>query len=190
MVSSVFSLLAQEPTTVEELKKQLDLDSLILTETFYFWTVVVMWLIHVGFMAYEAGVARRKNIMSTAMKNILTIAVVTPTFYYFGWYIYGCFEEGWPKSGHASPDAVPGLLRTDRALELRARPQPGEQPHGAPEPRLLPRVPPLLLDDRLDHVRVADRARAPLRLPAPDGRARARSSGSWTRPGAGAPAAG
>jgi ammonia channel protein AmtB len=62
-----------------------------------------MWLIHVGFMAYEAGVARRKNVMTTAMKNILTIAVVTPTFYYFGWYVYGCFEEGWPKEGHASP---------------------------------------------------------------------------------------
>ena len=43
------------------------------------------------------------------MKNILTIAVVTPTFYYFGWYIYGCMEEGWPKNGHASPDAVPGF---------------------------------------------------------------------------------
>jgi ammonia channel protein AmtB len=68
-----------------------------------------MWLIHVGFMAYEAGAARRKNLMSTAMKNILTIAVVTPTFYYFGWYIYGCFEEGWPKSGHASPDVLEGF---------------------------------------------------------------------------------
>ena len=45
-------------------------------------------------MAYETGIARRKNIMATAMKNILTIAVVTPTFYYFGWYIYGCFQEG------------------------------------------------------------------------------------------------
>ena len=109
MVSSVFLLLAQEAPTIEEVKKQLDLDSLIMTETFYYWTVVIMWLIHVGFMSYEAGVARRKNIMSTAMKNILTIAVVTPTFYYFGWYIYGCFEEGWPKSGHASPDAVPGF---------------------------------------------------------------------------------
>ena len=40
------------------------------------------------------------------MKNILTIAVVTPSFYYFGWYVYGCFEEGWPKSGHASPDVL------------------------------------------------------------------------------------
>jgi Amt family ammonium transporter len=70
---------------------------------------VIMWLIHVGFMAYEAGAARRKNIMSTAMKNILTIAVVTPTFYYFGWYTYGCFQEGWPKDGHNSPQALEGF---------------------------------------------------------------------------------
>ena len=75
--------------TVTELESKVTLDSQILTEQFYFFTVVIMWLIHVGFMAYEAGVARRKNIMSTAMKNILTIAVVTPSFYYFGWYIYG-----------------------------------------------------------------------------------------------------
>src|SRR3989337_3289500 len=85
-------------------EEQLKLDSSVLTEQFYFYTVVVMWLIHVGFMAYEAGAARRKNIMSTAMKNILTIAVVTPTFYYFGWYIYGCFEHGGPAQGHAGPD--------------------------------------------------------------------------------------
>ena len=103
MLSSLFSLLAQEAPTIEELKQQIDLDSLVLPEIFYYFTVVIMWLIHVGFMAYEAGVARRKNIMSTAMKNILTIAVVTPTFYYFGWYIYGCFQEGWPKSAMPAP---------------------------------------------------------------------------------------
>lgn len=91
------------------IEDKIALDSQILTEQFYFYTVVVMWLIHVGFMAYEAGASRRKNIMSTAMKNILTIAVVTPTFYYFGWYVYGCFQEGWPKSGHASPDVLPGF---------------------------------------------------------------------------------
>ena len=28
---------------------------------------------------------------------------MTPTFYYFGWYVYGCFQEGWPKDGHGSP---------------------------------------------------------------------------------------
>jgi Amt family ammonium transporter len=97
-------LLAQE--SVED---RLGLDSLVLAEQFYFFTVVVMWLIHVGFMAYEAGAARRKNIMSTAMKNILTIAVVTPTFYYFGWYIYGCFQPGGPAQGHAGPSQIEGF---------------------------------------------------------------------------------
>jgi ammonium transporter, Amt family len=108
MISSLLpTWLAQTPS-IEDVDSKVALDSLILTETFYFWTVVIMWLIHVGFMAYEGGAARRKNVMSTAMKNILTIAVVTPTFYYFGWYIYGCFQEGWPKDGHNSP-TVEGL---------------------------------------------------------------------------------
>src|ERR687892_1956969 len=99
------SLLAQA-TAVED---QLSLDSQILAEQFYFYTVVVMWLIHVGFMAYEGGASRRKNVMSTAMKNILTIAVVTPSFYYFGWYIYGCFQHGGPAEGHAGPAEFPGF---------------------------------------------------------------------------------
>jgi ammonium transporter, Amt family len=121
LVGSLSWLLAQAPA-VED---QLALDSQILAEQFYFFTVVIMWLIHVGFMAYEGGASRRKNIMSTAMKNILTIAVVTPTFYYFGWYIYGCFEHGGPGlpgvdtgsflggQGHAGPDPeFPGFCGT------------------------------------------------------------------------------
>ena len=68
----------------------------ILGEQFYFFTVVLMWLIHAGFMTYETGIARSKNALATAMKNILTIAVVTPTFYYFGWWIYNCNQPGLP----------------------------------------------------------------------------------------------
>src|SRR5215210_6643548 len=93
MVSSVLASLFGQ-ATVEDLDAKSTLDSQILAEQFYFFTVVIMWLIHVGFMAYETGVARRKNIMATAMKNILTIAVVTPAFYYFGWWIYACMERG------------------------------------------------------------------------------------------------
>jgi ammonium transporter, Amt family len=78
------------------------LDSAILGEQFYFWTVVLMWLIHAGFMTYEAGVARRKNVMATALKNILTIASVTPTFYYFGWWIYNCNQPGLPIGPNSS----------------------------------------------------------------------------------------
>src|SRR5215212_6979158 len=78
------------------------LDSVILGEQFYFFTVVLMWLIHAGFMSYETGIARKKNAMATAMKNILTIAVVTPTFYYFGWMIYNCAQPGIPISPGSS----------------------------------------------------------------------------------------
>ena len=88
MLAAIFA--QAEPATAEQLTR----DSAILGEQFYFFTVVLMWLIHAGFMSYEAGVARRKNVMATAMKNILTIAVVTPTFYYFGWMIYNCAQPG------------------------------------------------------------------------------------------------
>ena len=84
--------------------ESLGLDSVILGEQFYFFTVVLMWLIHVGFMTYETGVARRKNALATAMKNILTIAVVTPSFYYFGWWIYNCNMPGFPPIGPNSTD--------------------------------------------------------------------------------------
>ena len=94
-------LIAQAPT-LEEINDKITLDSQILAEQFYYFTVVIMWLIHVGFMSYEAGVARRKNVMATAMKNILTIAVVTPTFYYFGWWIYGCFSRESSRSAQAT----------------------------------------------------------------------------------------
>jgi ammonia channel protein AmtB len=53
-------------------------------------------------MSYEAGVARRKNVMATAMKNILTIAVVTPTFYFFGWWVYNCNQAGLPIGPNSS----------------------------------------------------------------------------------------
>ncbi len=99
------ALIAQA-TTLEEAAsaESLTLDSVILGEQFYFFTVVLMWLIHVGFMTYETGVARRKNALATAMKNILTIAVVTPSFYYFGWWIYNCNQNGFPPIGPNSSD--------------------------------------------------------------------------------------
>ncbi len=75
-------------------QETVDLTSTVFTEAYYFFTVALMWLLHVGFMTYEAGVSRRKNVMATAIKNILTIAVVTPVFYYFGWWVYFCMQEG------------------------------------------------------------------------------------------------
>ena len=109
MVSSSLSLLAE--TTVADLERKLTLSSETLQEHYYFFAIVVMWLIVVGFTAYQAGISRRKNVVSAAMKVVLTLAVIAPTFYYFGWDTYGCFEEGWPKHGDASPalGGIPGF---------------------------------------------------------------------------------
>jgi ammonium transporter, Amt family len=99
----MFEVIAQVESLEEAAgAESLTLDSAILAEQFYFWTVVLMWLIHVGFMSYEAGVVRRKNVMATAMKNILTIAAVTPTFYYFGWWVYNCNQPGLPIGPNSS----------------------------------------------------------------------------------------
>ena len=71
-------------------------DSLnVLFTEFYYWvTVVMMFLIHVGFATYEVGVARRKNLQHILVKNIMVIPIVTVTFFLFGWWIYFAFVNG------------------------------------------------------------------------------------------------
>ena len=66
----------------------------IFTEFYYWITVVLMFLIHVGFCMYEVGVSRYKNHLHTLMKNTMLIPLVTITFYFFGWWIYWAFING------------------------------------------------------------------------------------------------
>ena len=68
--------------------------NIIFTEFYYWVTVVMMFLIHVGFCTYEVGVSRRKNHMSTLMKNAMVIPVVTLGFYLFGWWFYSSMING------------------------------------------------------------------------------------------------
>ena len=56
---------------------------------FYYWiTVPLMFLIHVGFCLYEVSVSRAKNHLHTLMKNAMLIPVVTVTMFFFGFWIY------------------------------------------------------------------------------------------------------
>jgi len=73
---------------------QLEALTIIFTEVYYWITVVIMFLIHVGFCMYEVGASRRKNMMHTLMKNTMVIPLVTVTFFYFGWYIYFAWPNG------------------------------------------------------------------------------------------------
>lgn len=82
--------------------------SVIFTEFYYWVTVVMMFLIHVGFCLYEVGVARDKNKINTLMKNAMLIPVITIGFYLFGWWLYFAVQHGPGITGglKASPWAL------------------------------------------------------------------------------------
>ncbi len=63
-------------------------------ETYYYLTIPLMVLIHVGFLSYEMGASRLKNVLASGIKNILAFAFLVPTFYYAGWFIYWAFPTG------------------------------------------------------------------------------------------------
>ena len=72
----------------------LDALTTVFTEFYYWVTVVIMFLIHVGFCMYEVGASRRRNHLHTLMKNTMLIPLVTITFFFFGWWIYFAFPNG------------------------------------------------------------------------------------------------
>jgi ammonium transporter, Amt family len=81
----------------------------IFTEFYYWVTIVFMFLIHIGFCLYEVGASRRRNHLSTLMKNTMAIPLVTITFFFFGWWIYFAFINGPGITGGmaAAPQATP-----------------------------------------------------------------------------------
>ncbi len=79
----------------------------IFTEFYYWVTVVIMFLIHVGFCMYEVGASRRRNHLHTLMKNTMLIPLVTITFFFFGWWIYWALPNG--------PGFTGGILWDDAA---------------------------------------------------------------------------
>ena len=102
------------PTEMEALKSAFEMHQAMNIEVFYWWCTAIMFLIHAGFLAYEIGASRVKNALASGMKNILTLSVIIPTFYFFGWWIYNAFPNGFipveasaalPWSTSMGPDA-------------------------------------------------------------------------------------
>lgn len=60
-------------------------------ESYYYWASVFMLIIHAGFLAYEGGASRTKNVLATMVKNLLTLSSVGLSFYFFGWWVYNAF---------------------------------------------------------------------------------------------------
>ena len=63
-------------------------------ELYYYLTIPLMVIIHAGFLAYEMGASRLKNVLASGVKNILAFAFMVPTFYFFGWFVYWAWTPG------------------------------------------------------------------------------------------------
>ena len=87
---------------------QLSALTTIFTEFYYWVTVVLMFLIHVGFCMYEVGASRYKHHQHTLMKNTMLIPLVTITWFFFGWWIYWAFPTG--------PGFAPSIMNESAAL--------------------------------------------------------------------------
>ena len=63
-------------------------------EGYYWWATAIMIAIHAGFMMYEMGASRAKNVMHTGVKNILAFAFTIPAFFVVGWWAYWAYQSG------------------------------------------------------------------------------------------------
>ena len=86
--------LAELVAKVAELEAKASTTNTIFAETYYYLTIPLMIIIHAGFLAYEMGASRQKNVLASGVKNILAFAFMVPTFYFFGWWVYWAFPTG------------------------------------------------------------------------------------------------
>lgn len=90
MESQIAELTAQ----IAALQGSAGVTNTMFAETFYYLTIPLMIIIHAGFLAYEMGASRAKNVLSSGVKNLLAFAFMIPTFYFFGWWVYWGFPTG------------------------------------------------------------------------------------------------
>jgi len=83
---------------IAELTKTGGMLGTVSMEIFYWWCTAIMVCIHAGFLAYEMGASRAKNVLASGVKNILAFAFIVPTFFFFGWWIYLAFPNGFIPS--------------------------------------------------------------------------------------------
>ena len=77
--------IAELTARLSELELSASVTNRMFAEAYYYLTLPLMVIIHAGFLAYEMGASRMKNVLSSGVKNILAFAFVIPTFWFFGW---------------------------------------------------------------------------------------------------------
>ncbi len=95
-----------EALTLEQLTVLAQTTNRMFAEAYYYLTIPLMMIIHAGFLAYEMGATRVKNVLSSGIKNLLAFAFVIVTFYFFGWWFYWALPTGITLS--AGPNGISG----------------------------------------------------------------------------------
>ena len=98
---------AEQAKLIAALTTKSNVTNTMFAETYYYLTIPLMIIIHAGFLAYEMGASRVKNVLASGIKNILAFAFIVPTFYFFGWWIYWGFPTGIP--GAPGPNGISGI---------------------------------------------------------------------------------
>lgn len=101
--------LAEMADRLAALEASTGMSNTVNMEIFYWWCTGLMVIIHAGFLAYEMGASRAKNVLASGIKNILAFAFIIPTFFFFGWWIYLAFPNGFIPSA----DGAAGLPWSD-----------------------------------------------------------------------------
>ncbi|MEM6305031.1 MAG: ammonium transporter [Pseudomonadota bacterium] len=70
-------------------------------ELYYYLTIPLMVIIHAGFLAYEMGASRQKNVLASGVKNILAFAFMVPTMFFFGFFVYYAWTPGLFPTGES-----------------------------------------------------------------------------------------
>ena len=80
---------------VAAIKGAAEITNRMFAEAYYYITIPLMVLIHAGFLLYEMGATRVKNVLSSGMKNLLAFAFTLAAWYLFGWWFYWALPT-WP----------------------------------------------------------------------------------------------
>ncbi len=101
--------------------------TVVFTEFYYWVTVVIMFLIHVGFCLYEVGVSREKNKINTLMKNAMLIPMITVGFFLFGWWLYFAMQNGPGIGGNGELKSAPWAAPTSELMGAHLGGQPADE---------------------------------------------------------------
>ena len=101
--------LAELAAKVAAIEGKSNVTNTVLAEIYYYVTIPLMVIIHAGFLFYEMGASRQKNVLASGIKNILAFAFMIPTFYLLRLVVIYLGQPGRTALMSSGPNEISGL---------------------------------------------------------------------------------